>query len=68
MTKVVFTPLKSDGPVSVKKKRVRGADGKLTTLLTIDSESKTFDNDLTYVFRKNVSQARRKNKAIARKA
>lgn len=68
MTKVVFTPLKTKGRVSVKTKRVRDANGKLTTVLSIDANSPTFESDLTYVFKKNVAAARRKNKKLRRAA
>ncbi|HVT23499.1 MAG TPA: hypothetical protein VHD95_02640 [Rhizomicrobium sp.] len=68
MTKVVFAPLKPKGRASVKRKRVRDASGKLTTVLAIDANSPTFESDLTYVFRKNVAAARRKNKKLRRAA
>jgi len=68
MTKVIFAPLKAVGRASVKEKRVKGADGKLRTLLTIDANSPTFDSDLTYVFKKNVARARQQNSKIAKPA
>jgi len=68
MTKVVFAPLKVKGRASVKTKRVRDANGKLTTVLSIDANSPTFESDLTYVFKKNVAAARRKNKKLRRAA
>ena len=64
MTKVVFAPLKTKGPVSVKKSRVRGPDGKLTTIFSIDANSPTFGDDIAYVFKKNVEKARRQNREL----
>ncbi len=66
MTKVIFAPLKASGRASVKRKRVKGADGKVRTLLTIDANSPTFDSDLTYVFKKNVAKARRRHTQLAK--
>jgi hypothetical protein len=60
--KVVFAPLKFKGRASVRKKRVRDASGKLTTVLAIDANSPTFERDLTFVFAKNVAAARRNNR------
>jgi hypothetical protein len=68
MTKVVFKPLKTSGRVSVKRKKVRDADGKLTTMFVVDANSPTFADDITYVFRKNVAKARRNNKALLKRA
>lgn len=51
-------------PDSVGQKRVRSADGEFRTLRTIKTDSKTFGNDLTYVFGKNVAKARRENKRL----
>lgn len=52
------------GPSSVGQKRVRGSDGELHTLRTLNTGSKTFSRDLTYVFGKNVAKARRENKRV----
>ena len=49
---------------SVGQKRVRGSDGELRTLRTLNAGSKTFSRDLTYVFAKNVAKARRENKRV----
>jgi hypothetical protein len=67
MTKIVVTSLKSKArshgsAASVTKKRVRDTDGQLKTLRTLDAGSRTFGEDLGYVFGKNVAKARRENK------
>lgn len=49
---------------AISSKRVGDLHGGSTTLVTIDADSKTFANDLTYVFGKNVAKARRENKRI----
>jgi hypothetical protein len=70
VAKVVVRKLQRRGakreaePASVGQKRVRGADGELHTLRTLNAGSKTFSNDLTYVFGKNVAKARRENKRV----
>lgn len=51
-------------PETVGQKRVRGSDGELRTLRTINAGSKTFGSDLTYVFSRNVAKARRENKRV----
>ena len=71
MAKIVVTKLKgatarkvgSKG-AAVSEKRVRDQGGKLRTVLTLDTRSKTFGDDLTYVFGKNVAKARRENKRL----
>jgi hypothetical protein len=55
------TRLKDTG---VTKKRVVDADGKRREMRTLDTGSKTFTLDLTYVFGKNVEAARRENKRL----
>ncbi|OYW46428.1 MAG: hypothetical protein B7Z08_01015 [Sphingomonadales bacterium 32-68-7] len=58
---------RKDAPKSaaVGEKRVRDASsGKLLTVRTLDGKSATFGRDLTYVFTKNVSKARRENKQV----
>lgn len=71
MAKVVIKKLQGRGakrreaePSSVGQKRVRGSDGELHTLRTLNTGSKTFSHDLTYVFGKNVAKARRENKRV----
>lgn len=67
MPKIVYVPLKAakaGQASSVKAKRVKTADGRTMTLLTIDADSKTFGDDLSYVFKKNVAKARRENKRL----
>lgn len=68
MTKVVVASetakLDRGKATSVTKKRVRDADGRVKTLLTVDSSSDTFGSDLQYVFSKNVAKARRENKRV----
>ena len=49
---------------SVRKKRVHGLDGKVRQVMLLDLNSATFDDDLTYVFEKNVTKARRENKKL----
>jgi hypothetical protein len=46
---------------SVKSKTVVGPDGRPTTVLAIDANSKTFGDDLQLLFAKNVRKARREN-------
>lgn len=51
--------------VTVVQKRVRDTgSGQFLTFHTIDAQSKTFGQDLNYVFAKNVAKARRDNKAV----
>jgi hypothetical protein len=64
---VQFTPLKLRGSASVKKKRVRQANGETVTFHFIDTESPTFDIDLSAIFAKNVAKARRENLSISLK-
>jgi hypothetical protein len=68
MAKVVYRSLKPSKPVkrsaSVTTKRVRSSDGKAVTVYTIDADSHTFGDDLSYVFRQNVKKARRQNKQL----
>jgi len=69
MAKIVVTSLKSKAggralAASVTKKRVRDTNGQLKTLRTLDAGSRTFGDDLGYVFGKNVAKARRENKRI----
>lgn len=69
MVKLVVAKLSGSGKLkkshrTVVQKRVRGADGKLSVMRTLDGESKTFSDDLTYVFSRNVAKARRENKKV----
>jgi hypothetical protein len=66
MTKVVITRLNK------KKLRLRdthvcvnwryNSDGRSVRVLCADVNSLTFDDDLTYVFQRNIARARRENK------
>jgi hypothetical protein len=49
---------------SVRSKRMRNADGKVVQVLSLDANSKTFINDLTTVFERNVAKARRENRLL----
>jgi hypothetical protein len=67
MAKVVVTSLRSKlkgrrETTSVTEKRVRDTEGQVKTLRTLDAGSRTFGDDLQYVFGKNVAKARRDNK------
>jgi hypothetical protein len=64
MTRIVIRKLEDSKKGSVAEKRLRNAEGKLVRVLSIDANSKTFDNDLTELFRKNVAKARRENKRL----
>jgi len=69
MAKVVFKKLtgeasrKARSGTAVGKKRVKDAGGT-KIVFTIDTSSKTLDQDLTYVFGRNVAKARRENKKV----
>jgi hypothetical protein len=52
---------KRGAPVNVKKRQVRQADGRSVRVFTLDANSPTFDDDLTYVYSANVADARREN-------
>ena len=69
MAKLVVSSLKTRktqkrAAGSVDKKHMVGADGRVTTLLTLDARSTSFGDDLQYVFERNVSKARRDNKRV----
>jgi hypothetical protein len=69
MSKVVIADLKSAGVprgtgTCVRKRRVHGSDGRAKEVMLLDLNSTTFDDDLTYVFEKNVAKARRENKRL----
>ena len=70
MAKIVvaaLNPKKPSKPSSVTEKRIRDGDGQLKTLRTIDVGSRSFGEDLKYVFGRNVAKARRDNKRITGK-
>jgi hypothetical protein len=48
--------------ISVTERRVRDAEGQVKTLRVLDVNSRTFGDDLQYVFSKNVARARRDNR------
>jgi len=64
MTRIIIKKLEDNKKGSVAEKRLRNAEGKLVRVLSIDANSKTFDSDLTELFRKNVAKARRENKRL----
>jgi hypothetical protein len=69
MSKVVVADLGSTKvarkpATSVRRKRVHGSDGKTKQVMLLDLNSATFDDDLTYVFERNVAKARRENKKL----
>lgn len=49
---------------AVVEKRVQAPDGRRVTVLKLDADSKTFTDELSYVFEKNVAKARRKNRQV----
>ncbi len=49
---------------AVKGSRVRDTDGNVSTRYTIDFSSPTIDDDLTYVFGRNIAEARKENKRL----
>lgn len=49
---------------SVRQKRMRTTDGEMVRVLALDANSKTFIEDLTTVFEKNVARARRENRRV----
>jgi hypothetical protein len=70
MATVVYKSLKSpprsakSASRSVGRKRVVTAEGGTKTVLTLDANSSSFDDDLQYVFSRNVAKARRENKRL----
>lgn len=52
---------------AIQSKRVIGPDGRLVGIQTIDARSRTFGEDLTKVFAKNVARHRIANTKIAGK-
>ena len=68
MTKIRYAKLKNGKGATgagVKSKRLKGSDGKVVTLHIVNAESRTFGDDLNYVFGKNVRKARKANRARA---
>jgi hypothetical protein len=69
MAKVVFGDLKTGRSKKstsrgIGKKRVVSANGRTKTLLVLDVNSPSFDEDLHYAFSRNVAKARRENKRL----
>jgi len=69
MLKVILADLKKEktrrkGKTSVREKRLYRSDGTIARVLSLDANSPTFDDDLTYVFERNVARARRENKKL----
>ena len=59
MAKIIVAPIKSGKKTSVTTKRIRSAAGSMLTVRTVDANSPTFSDDISYVFKKNVAKARR---------
>jgi hypothetical protein len=49
---------------TIAKTRVRDASGKAADYFTIDAKSPTFEDDLTRLYKENVSKARSENKKL----
>lgn len=70
MVKVVVGELgskksaKNRPPAHVKKQQLRASSGRTVRVFTIDANSPTFDEDLTYVYSANVAHARRENRKM----
>jgi|GEM_PF-1830363 len=66
ITKRVGKPSRKSGTArsAIKMKRIRSADGKITTLRVLRSESDSFGEDFTRVFGANVKKARSENKRV----
>lgn len=63
MATIVIGRLETTASKGGKIKRVRDASGQLITIRTIDVDSRSFGSELRDVFAKNVSKARKDNKA-----
>jgi uncharacterized protein YjhX (UPF0386 family) len=63
MATVVIGRIQATPSKGGKIKRVRDASGQLITIRTIDADSRSFGSELRDVFAKNVSKARKANKA-----
>jgi hypothetical protein len=70
MAKVVYSSMKPHKlrrkGTSVTTKRVRGPEGRMTTIYQVDANSPTFGDDIGYVFAQNVRRARRANRLLTR--
>jgi hypothetical protein len=70
MAKVVYASMKPHKlrrkGTSVTTKRVRGPEGRMTTIYQVDANSPTFGDDIGYVFAQNVRRARRANRQLTR--
>jgi hypothetical protein len=55
------------GKVNLSPQRVRGEDGKLTTVYTIDVHSETLGDDMLTLFRRNAVRARRATRKAMKK-
>ena len=67
VVKILYRSLKNGRPTagrSVAKKRIPNATGGWKTVHTLDANSSSFDEDLRYVFQRNVAKARRENKRV----
>jgi hypothetical protein len=68
MAKVVYSSMKPHKlrrkGTSVTTKRVRGPEGRMTTIYQVDANSPTFGDDIGYVFAQNVRRARRANRRL----
>jgi hypothetical protein len=67
MVKVILRKLDAKkGPRrrAIAETRVRDASGNIVRYFTIDATSPTFENDLTHVYKSNVSKARAENKKL----
>ncbi len=69
MTKVVIADLGNTTDPrgkkrAVRKRRIRGSDGRVRQIMLLDLTSVTFDDDLTYIFERNVAKARQENRKL----
>jgi len=51
-------------PRSIGKTVARDSHGHFMDIFTLDANSPTFDDDLTFVYRANVAKARRENQKL----
>lgn len=66
MTEVVYKSLKQKKSVA-RSRKVKAASGQAIVVHTINTKSKKFGEQLSYVFGKNVMTARRLNKKLTGK-
>jgi hypothetical protein len=68
MSEIIIADLKRprtrNAKTSVREKRLRTSEGKIERVLSFDTNSATFFDDLTTVFEKNVKRARQENKRL----